>query len=185
MRTGYLLPLIWSNSKLKETSKPKLDPAKNYLHEIWLASRPDSPGPLLNFPDLESRLSKHSQGYCYHILLVESTLERTYHSASPVDTWKRLWYSKQDQEMSFPLTKRYMLFCIALCSWWPNVYTSSESNNRGSKRNASCNPYLSNPWVPDCPVNRHFVAGKRKELHCLSCQGDNGSSNFWVCLRKV
>ena len=44
---------------------------------------------------------------------------------------------------------------------------------------------LSNPRVPGWPVNMHFVAGEGKELHCWSCQGDNGSSNFWACLRKV
>lgn len=37
----------------------------------------------------------------------------------------------------------------------------------------------------NCPVNMHFVAGKGKEPSCLSCQEDNGASNFWVCLRKV
>lgn len=82
---SYSLPLTWSNAKLKETSKPKLDPSQNYLHETRLASRPDFPGPLLHLPDLESCRSKHSSGYCYLILPAESAPERTYHSASPVD----------------------------------------------------------------------------------------------------
>lgn len=79
---SYSLPLTWSNAKLKETSKPKLDPSQNYLHETRLASRPDSPGPLLHLPDLESCQSKHSSGYCYPILLTESAPEKTYHSVS-------------------------------------------------------------------------------------------------------
>lgn len=41
---------------------------------------------LFIFLDLASSLSKHSQGYCYHILLVENALEMTYHSESPEDT---------------------------------------------------------------------------------------------------
>lgn len=40
---------------------------------------------LFIFLDLGSSLSKHSQGYCYHILLVENALEMTYHSESLVD----------------------------------------------------------------------------------------------------
>lgn len=82
---------LWSKTKLKETTKVKLNPSKDYLHRIWLASGPDPPGPLFIFPDLESSLSKHSQGYCYHILLVESALEMTHHLESPVDIWKPLW----------------------------------------------------------------------------------------------
>ena len=103
---SYSLPLTWSNAKLKETSKPKLDPSQNYLHELRLASRPDSPGPLLHLPDLESCRSKNSSGYFYPVLLAESAPERTFHSASPVDIWKPLWKNKQDQEMSLPLAKR-------------------------------------------------------------------------------
>lgn len=37
------------------------------------------------FLDLASSLSKHSQRYCYHILLVENALEMTYHSEFLVD----------------------------------------------------------------------------------------------------
>lgn len=103
---SYSLPLTWSNAKLKETSKPKLDPSQNYLHETRLASRPDFPGPLLHLPDLESCRSKHSSGYCYLILPAESAPERTSHSATPVDIWKPLWKNKQAQEMCLPLAKR-------------------------------------------------------------------------------
>lgn len=61
-------PSIWS--KLKEASKRILGPSNNYLPGTWLASRPDLPGPLFIFPDMESSLSKHSQEHCYHVLSV-------------------------------------------------------------------------------------------------------------------
>lgn len=49
------------------------------------------------------------------------------------------------------------------CSWWPNVYTSSENNNRGSNGRSHSTPIYPTLGFQDCPVNMHFLAGKGKK----------------------
>ena len=132
---SYSLPLTRSNAKLKETSKPKLDPSQNYLHELRLASRPDSPGPQLHLPDLESYRSKHSQGIVIPFYWLRAPRTRKDIPFSVPSRHLKTLVEEQAGPRDELTTRKE-----GCSSAWllgahllqvPNVHTSSESNNRG------------------------------------------------------